>query len=655
MPTNENEEFEFRLRAERERSAAPKPAPSGPLADQIPGNKPIPAPTGKDEGVTLKGLGETGLALGAGVLSTAPKLLGDVGEAMSDVGSRFGIAQKQTGPNILQRGASEINRLAAPSSESGQNIMRGIGDAVSASKLEGLGPMAQEFGPALGSTGRLPVPGAPNMPKVPGVARAGEFVRDLRGKDAAAARGEAQGATREVLSDISKTRGAEQAAASGEANILADLQTRIQRDLDAAAARNGRPTPEQLGTTVRTGFNGAMEAAEKSRESVAGPMYRAAEEAAATREAAGGRVDITPAVKGMEELSTLAENIPELKAKLETLLTSVKGKPKTPAAPPVKPAGHSYTSEWENPPPVTAPVAEPTGLTYKELSLASRYIRDAAYKADLEGYKATFGRSARELAAKLDEQIAKFVPEHTAAAAKYREMSEPMDSLATRLGKAMSSTEGGLGGEAYSKVAAEKLPDRVFGTAEGRNLMVDALAGGKSGAKTTTKALRAKAQAQVDQMVEEWVVERARGKTNKVGAEASAAIPSPGIAPRAEAQFAREAEKQRMLSEAKVGETSARKTADIAEQAKAKIDHAMKQADIDYQYGSKKAAYDGYVKALRQSMAASDPAAYKAAIELINKAGTLEERTKKVRSLATKIIVFAGLPTIGVTIGRHTL
>jgi hypothetical protein len=64
----------------------------------------------------------------------------------------------------------------------------------------------------------------------------------------------------------------------------------------------------------------------------------------------------------------------------------------------------------------------------------------------------------------------------------------------------------------------------------------------------------------------------------------------------------------------------------------------LQQADLDLKYGSKQKAYDGYVAALRQAMATTDPAKYKAALALIERAGTLQAKTEKAESLAKKFL-----------------
>ena len=292
-------------------------------------------------------------------------------------------------------------------------------------------------------------------------------------------------------------------------------------------------------------------------------------------------------------------------------------------------------------------------MTYEELDLANKYLKDIAYSGELQGYDAIVRNAALKLSKGLDVEIAKFVPEHAAAAAKYAELSEPLESMATRIGRALTGTEGGLKGEAYAKIASQNLPGRVFSTKDGIDLVVDAIAGGKD----APPAARAAAQAQVDKMVEHWIMESARGAKGATGEAAANALKTshmeatlravPEVEKKLRPQFDAEARMARQGERAAETAKATGAEAKAAAGAKARIDKAMKQAEVDFASGSQKAAYDGYVAALRQSMADLDPAKYKAAIALIERAGTLQAKTDKARSLAKRFITGAALVGAG--------
>jgi hypothetical protein len=479
----------------------------------------------------------------------------------------------------------------------------------------------------------------PSLP--PGVRGA---VDTLRGVPATAARGEALEATKGALTQESATLGRTAATKAQEASKAESVAVAVQRNLDQIAERGDRPTLDVQGNTVQTAIGGAYDAAEAARvKGTAGP-YEAARKAAAAREKDGARIDVSTVTPKVQALLDKAENIPDLRAKLSKLINAVTGvEEKAPVAAPI--GKGKVTSKLT---PAKQPQAPKQALTYEELDLANRYLKDIAYSGELQGYDAIVRRAALDLSKGLDAQIAKFVPEHAAASAKYAELSKPLESLATRIGRAVTGTEGGIKGDAYSKIAAQNLPQRLFGTKDGIDLVVDAIAGGKSAAPAARKA----AQAQVDQMVEHWIMESARGSTGATGAAAAKTLQAPqmaatlqavpGVGKKLAGQFAGEERVAAMGERAATTAKTSGAEAKAAAGAKMRVDKAMAQAEVDYKYGSKQKAYESYVAALRQSMADVDPAKYKAAIGLIERAGTLQAKTDKARSLAKKFLWGAG-------------
>lgn len=539
-----------------------------------------------------------------------------------------------------------------------QNIVGGLGQAGKFANEAVVAPLGKSMrgdsaadsprGMAANAAGEATMQGL-GLLGIKGAAKAGPairapgFINDVTGRGLPEARTAAMDAARANLSDASQGFGKEQAARMGESHTLEDVAKRLDSDLAAGAQRNGRPTLDVQGESARSAFTNAMSVAEQARKKVADPAYEHARAAAAAKEAGGARVDVSDATKEIANMRDLAENIPELKAKLTSIINSAEG---------VKPPGASTPAILDHTGKPMAPTM-PEGLTYEQLSLAARRARDIAYGADMEGYGSVVRRAAQDFSKKLDTALANFVPEHRAAANIYREMSKPMDALGTRYGRAISETEGGLGGDVYTKVAAQDIPGRLFKNKEGINLLVDALSGGKD----ATPAVRAANQARVDTMVEHYIMEGARGgDAARVGSDAlrSTVTPPatatlnavPSVKARVADQLTGEAGKQTAAAEARTGATAARSASESAATSKASVDSAIAKADADLAAGSHDAAYKGYVSAMRQSMA-GDPDRYRAALALIERADTLQARTDKARRIARMLATAAGLGVAG--------
>ena len=595
------------------------------------------------------GAGETA----ASVLSTIPAAAKTALEYLPGTGDP---ATKPQGTFLEKMAQSSY----APKTETGKVGVKGLGKL-----LENLQPVLNEF-PGFGSLLQGLGKSAPSAIRalsdagVSGSTTLGELaskvklpnmpiVSTLRGKDAAKATAEAQGVTREALKGASEGVGKEQAAAATHAKELTDAAARAEKAIAASGGREGRPTLDVQGENVRRPFVDAIEKAKQTRSGAANENYSKARESAAAKEAAGARVDVSEAVKPLETLMAESEQIPTLNNELKRMFGAVKGSE-------AKPTGLLDA----NGKPI--PSSQPSGFTYKELSLSNRYLKDIAYSRDIEGYGSVVRNAAKDASKKLDEALAKFVPEHAKAEAEYSKLSEPLESLGTRFGRIVYDTEGGIKGEAYAKTAAQDIPSRIFSKKEGIELMVDALAGGKN----ASPQARAIAQKAVDKMHEDWLVETVRGASNKTGSKALEALNDPqklatmqGASPQSvkniRGMFEREAAHEKTAAEAKAGLPQAQKVADDLKAKKAAIDSAIKHADIDASIpgkASQQKAYDGYVSAIRSQMENVDPKVYRSALEYINKAATLEEKTKRARQLAwrfgTAVVIGAG---VGETIG----
>lgn len=499
----------------------------------------------------------------------------------------------------------------------------------------------------------LGLKGAQAVPKI----NAPGWLNDLRGVEVPAARAAAQDAARSTLeshaSDLAKSGASDVAAtrAAGasdiaESHTLGDVRTRLERDL---AAQSDRPIDlATQGKTARDAYMGVMNSAEERRSATVAPMYKSAEDAAAAKESTGARIDVSRAAQPIQELLKLSDNIPTLKTKLESLLSSVEGRA-PPPAPPAAPVGSGIvTSRMMQPRPAAAP---PVPLTYKELSLASKFMRDIGYGADLEGYGGIVRRTAREAAHNLDESLKAFVPEHGAASAKYAELSKPMESLGTKYGKAVANTEGGFRDDYINAVDPAAIPGRLFSKPSGVQVMVDALAGGSD----VKGAPRVKAQRMVDDMVEKWILEgKVQGATGQKAADILKApamradlTAVPNVADRLAQRFERQAATEKQIGElgdaaktkmregqSKLNDVASPKIT-LAERIKSELVTADAAAAMPGKE-SQSLAYESYIKALRAqaNSGALTSDKYKAALALIDRAETVEAKVKRARRIA---------------------
>lgn len=487
-----------------------------------------------------------------------------------------------------------------------------------------------------------PMKPGPNVPPQPVAGEGRTLMQKLRGQGIPEARQAAESAAKTELGGAATRLEESGAAKVAEAQNYGDVQARLQRELDAAKSRP-RVDYAQQGETIRGAFNDAMSVAKKTRETAAAKAYAAADEAGKT-----AVVDVKPAVKPLKDVLEKAGHIPEIRNRIGTHIETIEGQ--APRSGPPAPIGAGKVTSKMRVPKVER-AAQP--LSYEQLKNTSRFLRDKASEMKMEGYDSLTTRALLDASSALDAQIAKAVPEYAKASAEYARLSIPMDSLATRIGKAVTETEGGIKADAYSKIAAQDLPNRLFSKKGGVELMVDALSGGKG----ASAAARAKAQLQVNQMVENWILEDIRGK-GLVGKEALGRIQAPGMRPtmsavpeltdRMAAQFGREAAAQEQLAPLSEAAQSARKAGEVDLQAAARIKRDLAVADAEAALPGKKsqtAAYNAYLSALRTQAANGliDQAKYKAALQLFDQATTLEEKTAQARRIAMKAAGMAGV------------
>jgi len=413
-------------------------------------------------------------------------------------------------------------------------------------------------------------------------------------------------------------------------------------------------------------MEGAYNAARETRASETGKLYENSRTQALAREKDGARIDVAPVTGDIDKLIEDTQQIPELNRELMRLRNSVTGAEEKAAGAPA-PIGKGLVSGKITP--AKTPLPPKPGLTYAELEKSIRYLKDIGYSGELQGYDAIVRRAALDLAGKLDKQIAKFVPEHAAAAAKYAELSEPLTTLTSRIGKAVTGSEGGVKGEAWSKIANEDLPARLFGKRESVDQVVHALAGGE---KATPKQLAA-ARKQVDQMVENWLLSTARGTAGapRTGAAALDVLGKrpgtleavPKVGERLRGQFEREAGKEQTMAELAAGSKEARarsatatKGAESAaaplQKEQARLNDLVRTADELLKAGNSKEAMSKYTSAVRAGLANDQPK-YQAALAWINRAEDAAKRAERAKKLAKWL---AGTTAVGASayeLGRN--
>lgn len=465
--------------------------------------------------------------------------------------------------------------------------------------------------------------------------------RDLTGREipaAKAAAGESARASVEGAAAQSETLARTEAQhARNMDRVRAHLDDHLAQPRSNSAGESV-PNLDQQGNTLRTSMKAAYDSAKEARKTAADIEFQQAKAAAAEKEATGARVDTGDIEKQLQSMKLEAKGIPDLEANIDHMLTSIRGR----AAPAVEPPGLIAGKYKQAAPP---PPARSPGKSFDQLELARRYLNDIAFSGNLEGYPALVRTRARDIAGKLDNAMQQFVPEFGSYKANYAKASEPLHSLDTRLGKAISGAEGGLHGDAYAKVAAQDLPARMFAKKEGIDLVVDALAGGK----TATAEARSAAAKQVDTMVENWILENTKAMTGaeagkhlaapQVGATMSAV---PKVAERLATRFeSRAALEQNSANLKTSAEKASKASADLSENS-TKMRQDLENSDIlsrQPDAASKQDALKGYLQVLARARSAGlvTPEKYKATLDLVSRANTLEERTARARGIAKKI------------------
>jgi hypothetical protein len=612
-------EIRAQLKAERESAAAHEKE----LDDSSIGKK-------------LLGAGDAALTVGTGIASAIPRAVssiygGDISDKVGDMmtwhprtelGKRYvgnvGQAVEKSGIGDLPPTMGGITNSFAPLGAAAAPTLAKA--AKYASPIATLAPISKKAGEVISA--------------IPGVEKAGEALgkikgkipgpSDLFGKPAAKARNEA--------AEVAK--GAVKASAEDQAGIAQNAELKAQALEDTSGKLAGQAKlPEtadlsKQGEGIRGAFSAKIEEARTARTAKADTMFQKARDAAAAKEASGQRIDVTEAKKSIDKMLEQSQGIPDLHRGLANFSSAI---------------GE----------------VGPNAKTFEQMELTRRYLNDIAYGADVEGYSAIIRNEAKDAAKAIDKAMGEFVPEFQAYKDTYKKMSEPLESLGTKIGNAITGTEGGGSDRAYSKVAAQDLPGKIFAKKEGIDLMVDALAGGKN----AEPAARAAAQATVNDMVVNWITESSSAKTPQamlqhiLTPQVRATLSNnPQVYDALKQQFTRLSGLVNQSDELKNVAKQLRTTGSAAQANANKMKTSLDMAESLAKQPGKKAqadAYSEYVKALNTARKANfiPPEKYEAAITMIDRASTMEEKT----ALARKIALGIGVSAVGIETGKVLL
>lgn len=497
---------------------------------------------------------------------------------------------------------------------------------------------------------------AVNMAReVPALAREGSEallnapgVRQIVGREVAPAQ---QAAIKSARQGIDTAAGVEESNAQWNQLHQRGLQeARTAVDQQIAKLSQLPPGVKDLdaqGSLIRGAFNGSIESAKRARNAEADILFAQARDAAQAKEAAGARIDISKIEDELLELRKQAAGIKPIETQIDSMLGAVR-----PAeAPRAGPQPPQFVDTRGNPiPRAPAAATAPTGKTFAQLELARRYLNDVAYAGEAEGFPAIVRNQAKSTAKSIDQAMQSFVPEFGAYKDRYKVMSEPLESLNTRLGKIISSTEGGLQEGAYAKTAAADLPAKLFSRKEGIDLLTDALAGGKN----ATPEARVQAASQVDKMVENWLLkslsaekpEAALSKLRAPGTEA-ALTAAPGAAGRVQQRFDQLSQlgqssadlAKRIEGVGKSVEDSQKIAGQLRKQAE--MAERLATSDSVMLQGEGYSSYRNMIKSARKNDLLSQEQ-YDSIQNLFDRAATLKEKSDLARRIAAALGISVG-------------
>ena len=506
-PDGSTKEQAFGILQGQIKSGSASESKSQPLSDQIPGGGVSGSRNAGKEGEEsyfdkAVGVGEAGLGAITGMATgLAAPFAGAYGGLTGGIKKQNEMVDKTMGAAYQ------------PRTDAGQRYLGNVGDAMRDSGVGGLAGMneMQSLGhlasPALKQANRLSgeiaAPIGRQVDRIPTVVKnapdrvirpISETISDITGSRVAPAQKIAGKSAREAISESQREQNA---LSIGEQKHARDMESvRIALENNLEQHKNSMPTTHSLGTGIRGLYNSAVDSAKKSREAQADIDYPLVQKAAEQKEAQGLRVDIKPVLDPLKQLRSDAAGIKSIQIALDEIESAVKLPSSEKVSAPV------IVDKFGAP--IARSSAETSGKTVRQLQLALRKLNDIAYNGKDLGFDAIVTNDAKLAAKTLDEQIQSFVPEHAVAKENYARLSEPLDSLNTRLGKAITGTEGGFSRDAFSKVAAGTLPDKLFANPEGVSLLKEALSGGKN----ASPEAMAQASKQVNSLMEQWILSK---------------------------------------------------------------------------------------------------------------------------------------------------
>jgi hypothetical protein len=302
-------------------------------------------------------------------------------------------------------------------------------------------------------------------------------VRGLLGLDASAAR---KAASEELSGAIGNRAGALEREAGSLVGEKANLEIAgmgNQSELARHKAPHEYTSNETIGNAIRTGVTEPLKEARTTRAQYGERAYPMVEQLGVAKDATEGtRADISGALSEAEAFYEKVKDIPEIGPKARSMFKALGGKTKDELSVSA-PTHWDISSTSQAPPAVVAPA--PKGVEFDKLLSAARYFKDIAYGGQLEGFGSEATALAKKIVKKLDPAIEAYVPESKAVNAKYRELSKPLDVAGTKYGKMIEGMEGSIKGNAYYKVSPEELPGKLLKSSNGREQLVDVIAGGK--------------------------------------------------------------------------------------------------------------------------------------------------------------------------------
>lgn len=310
--------------------------------------------------------------------------------------------------------------------------------------------------------------------------------------------------------DATKKSGLQGMAEARQSERVAGEAAQERQRIEGMLAKPKPPTQSlgETGQILESSFKSTMGKASAARADAGNKNFAAAEKAAEAKEAAGQFVDTSAAFKHVDELLAHVKDVPELQKKVETMAKMLHGS-KDPVTLVLDQHG--------------APLAvDKSGVdkTFKNLEVTRRYLNDIGYGAELEGFPGIARRAARDAVKELDKAMGNFTPEFRTYKDTWKKMSEPLESMGTRLGNALYGSEGGVDGKAYSKLADKDIAGKVFANKEQLSMFTDALAGGKGAAP----AAQAEASKTVQKLALKYFEEQTSAMTPKA---AKAFVDSP--------------------------------------------------------------------------------------------------------------------------------